>query len=109
MNGRNRVLRNTLLGVMLAASMIVGLTALKPFAQPSAATLPPEDARKAPMVEGEAANKSLTTRATPQEKVSTSTDESKFAAVDPVRLGAPFTIAVLTGFVVYMMVKRKVD
>ncbi len=109
MNGRNRILLNTLLGVMLATSMIVGLTALKPFAQPPTATVSPEDTRKAPMVEGEAANKSLTTRATPQEKIATSTDESKFAAVDPVRLGAPFTIAILTGLVVYMMAKRRVD
>ncbi len=104
---------STILGVVLAAAMIVSLSALttveqSPAAMRSAEQPPPE---AAPSVKGPggAEDKSAEqAQEGPQDQMRLATSEAAPVAVDPTMVGTPFALALLAGASVFLLVKKRV-
>ncbi len=114
MNGRNRLLLNTILGVILAVSMTVGLATLSTLNQTSTtiqAEAPVEEL--APKIGDAQGERSLDIEAAPsEEQAFASIEEGSglevFTTIDPVNLGTPFAVALIAGLATFMIVRSRV-
>jgi hypothetical protein len=108
------MLLNTIFGVILASVMIVGLSSLDDFSSSQEVLLtdtPPVEESK---IVGGNIESSEDFRASPEGDIAISEQigESSlevFTSMDPIGVGAPFTIALAAGLVMFIAVRNRLD
>ncbi|MBI2938635.1 MAG: hypothetical protein HYY22_10575 [Thaumarchaeota archaeon] len=107
MNGGKRVVLSTILGVVLAAAMIISLSTFTTVEQPPRtvqANVAPSDNQS--MMKGLAESKPAE-QAASQDQWTLELGKTSVTA-DPTTVGAPFALALLAGVGVFLVVKRRV-
>lgn len=114
MSSRNRIFLNTIIGVLLATSMIVGLTLLPELSNSQEIlldTVPPVEEIK---IVGGSLEGSQDLRAASESDivVAEKTDEANltiYAEIDPIGFGTPLTIAVIASIAAFIIVRNRLD
>src|SRR3990172_7938495 len=108
MNGGKGVVLSTILGVVLAAAMIISLSTFTTVEQPPRtvqANVAPSDNQS--MMKGLAESKPAE-QAASQDQWTLELGKTSVTAADPTTVGAPFALALLAGVGVFLVVKRRV-
>lgn len=104
---------NTVLGVVLAAAMIISLSMLTTIEQPpqdfqaTEKSLRSQPSIAAPSNESMGAGQ-LKTKEAPQYQSTLAAPDKISAKIDPVTVGTPFALALLTGVGVFLVVRSRV-
>jgi hypothetical protein len=112
MDSKNKMLLNTTLGIVLAASMVLGLSSISSISNTSEDILrdtsPIESAPK--MQEGDNESSIVAGGEPMEEKAFSTQDESDislFSNEEPLKFGTPFTIAFVFGLVAFIIVRSR--
>ena len=110
MSGNRRIFLNTILGVILAASLVTGLSSLNSFTQPQN-NLQVTPSNEDQELKAGAADERLPVMEGPQVEDQTLKAEkgSVVVAQDPMNVGTPFIIALIAGLTAFTLVRRKIQ
>jgi len=108
------MLVNTIFGVILASVMIVGLSALDNLSSPSeiltGPTAPVDETKLVGgNIEDSADFRSPSEIEIAESPQSGDSDSRVFANTDPIGLGAPFSIAIIAGLAMFMVVRNRLN
>ncbi len=111
MNGGKRVVLSTILGVVLAAAMIISLSTFATIEQPQQTMRATENPPKAGPSFAGPSNESIAAgqaQEANQDKLAVISPESISVKIDPVTVGTPFALALLAGVGVFLVVRSRV-
>jgi len=110
MSSNRRILLNTILGVILAASLVTGLSSLNTFTQSQNDTLVMPSNEDQELKAGAADERLPVMEASPVEDQTLELDKgSVVVAFDPMNVGTPFAVAMASGLAVFTLVRRKIQ
>tara|TARA_B100001971_G_scaffold181668_1_gene178497 strand:- start:877 stop:1209 length:333 start_codon:yes stop_codon:yes gene_type:complete len=110
MSGNRRILLNTILGVILAASMVTGLSSLNEFTQSqnNIQLIPSNEDQE--LKAGVADERAPVMEDVQVEDQNLELDKgSVVVAPDPMNVGTPFAVALVAGIAAFTLVRRKIQ